>query len=131
MVATLHGDKRLLRKLNHLKGAAARRVMRGALNKASTPILKDARKKAPVDTKALRKSLGRKSKTYRNGNVVVLVGPRTGHRDEKTGRVPTRYAHLAERAKPYLRPAYDDNKAKAGKIIAAEVSAGIAKEAAK
>lgn len=131
MVATLDGDKKILRKLAHLKGAVARKIVRRAQSKAATPILKSAKRGVRVETKALKKSLGRKTTTYKNATVVTLIGPRTGHKDGETGRVPTRYAHLVERRYPYLRPAYDSNKASAEATMASEIKAGIEAEAKK
>lgn len=130
-LAVLEGEKKLRRKLQRLKGSTQRKIQRRAQSKASTPILRDAKKKCPTDTRALKKSLGRKTSTHKSGAVVTLIGPRRGHKDQATGRVPTRYAHLAERHTPYLRPAYDSNKDRAEQIIRDETWAGIKAEASK
>ena len=112
-------------------------MLRAAVRAASTPMLQRARMLCPVgDTGLLRKSLGRRFKTYRkNGVVAVYMGPRRGFKTIINGRAvnPTNYAHLVEygtsqhflgkkgsketgllhpgaRARPFLRPAFDQTK---------------------
>jgi HK97 gp10 family phage protein len=110
------GLQPVLRALAALPNAVANRVLRKALEKVSRPVLDDARAGAAKDTGALRRSMGRKAKTYRRtGTSVVVVGPRTKwQKVRKRGQegvkklagwargfsdspaVPTQYAHLVE-----------------------------------
>ena len=93
----------LLRKLAGLRSTESREIRRRALQAASTPLLQAARRLAPLETGLLRKSLGRRAKTYRSsGTSVIIIGPRSGFKEEvkrKKGYVysnPTYYAHLTE-----------------------------------
>ena len=135
--------KRLLAKVQRLPRAAQLKVIRPALNEASKIILQAVKARAPKDTGLLRKSLGRRMKTYRRSGVIVAyVGPRTGFKREVTlrsGRTvfrnPTRYAHLVERgtsrapAYPFMRPAFDESKAAVMSALKRKISEGIVREA--
>lgn len=100
---TITGLKPLLGKLAGLRSTQARAVRRRALMEASKPILQTAKSLAPVETGLLRRSLGRRVRSYRSGStIVVIIGPRSGFKQEvkrKKGFVlanPTKYAHLTE-----------------------------------
>lgn len=127
----------------------ASKVVKTAVRKGSKLILKSARALVPVETGALKKSLGIKRKIYRRSGVMVdIVGPRKGF--EKTGpdgktRNPVNYAHLVEfggvvrgvgrrgkgkllgarKAHSFLRKAYDENNFRALQAIEREAAAGI------
>ena len=58
---TIEGDKQLIKKLDRLKGAVRRRIVIGAVSKSLTPVLKAARRNAPVKTGLLKRSLGKRS----------------------------------------------------------------------
>ena len=80
-----------------LPGRVFSRVVRRASSRAMTPVLKRAKQRVPVRHKLLKKSLGRKVKAYsRDGVVAVIIGPRKGFKDQKTGANPANYAHLVE-----------------------------------
>jgi len=118
----LTGDKQLMRKLETLASTTQRAAVRPAANYAWTPVNKAAKRKAPVDTGALKKSIGKKAKTYSTTGVVwVGVGARVGEEYVKTDaggnkRKPWKYLHLVEwgtagqQPQPFLRPAFDENK---------------------
>lgn len=136
----LTGLRDALNSLKAVKRSAGSRILRKALSAASKPMLDTARQLVPRRTGLLRKSLGRRIKTYRStGIVVVMIGPRTGFKRQiKGGRAarradvrgkqayadPTHYAHLVERgtvrsrATPYLRPAFDQHKTAAEATVA-------------
>jgi HK97 gp10 family phage protein len=156
-----------LKRLEAVKTAVARRIVRNAVFKASKPILDTAkalvalRRNPPRNIEAkklLRKALGRKAKTFRNsGTTVVIIGPRTGRREQIGVRVknmthakrdgtitqkgdpieedPSKIAHLVERggyrlaAEPFMRPAYDQNKSAAAATMETEILAGVEKVA--
>jgi len=137
----LQGHKKLLRKLQRLPDAVQRRILRPAVNKALTPINRDAKRRAPKETGLLRRSIGKKVKVYkRTGVVWGAVGIRKGYKTQLpdgSWRNPEMYAALVERgtrttrAQPFLRPAMDANRERALSILADAVRAGLAKEAAR
>ena len=91
---------------------AARKAARAGVDDATKIVLAAVKGKVPTDTKALKKSLGRKVKTYKRGAVVYgVVGPRRDAAGKpakfRTERVrkgrkqaavvnPANYAHLVE-----------------------------------
>lgn len=97
------GLKPLLSKLAGLRSTEAKAVRRRALMEASKPVLQAAKSLVNLETGLLRRSLGRRVRTYRSGStIVVIIGPRSGFKQEvkrKRGFVlanPTKYAHLTE-----------------------------------
>lgn len=103
--AKIEGVEALQATLKNLTGACQRKVLRPALNAEGTRILQAARRNVPVKTKLLRKSLGKKIKTYKDGTVIVVVGPRRGFKQVNKGKAhnPSFYAHLVEfGAKPHF-----------------------------
>lgn len=119
------GFRQLDRNFDKLRGKPVRRVVRKALNAAGQIVLREARKRVPVETGLLRKSLGKKVWTSRNKKVLVaIIGPRRGMKivdDDGNARDPYNYAHLVELGtyskyrksggpKAYLRPALDANR---------------------
>jgi HK97 gp10 family phage protein len=99
----MSGGRELQRALAKFSPGRQRAIARRALASASTLTLRAAKQRAPVETGLLRKSLGKKTKTYPNkGTVVVAIGPRTGFRrlvrvkGKLVRRNPTKYAHLVE-----------------------------------
>ena len=138
------GARELRRHLRLLATAAANRVARRAVNMALTPVAKAAKRKAPVETGLLKKSIGKKVKVYRRSEMVWGgVGPRKGFKGtgpDGKPRNPLMYAHLVElgtkaarkhaptAAKPFLRPALDEQRATVMAILRQEIMAGIDKE---
>lgn len=113
----IEGLELCLKNLHQLGTTKAKAVNRRALVSASTIPLKTAKTLVPKDTGQLKKSLGKKQKTYRStGTTWVGIGARPGFKDPQTGRNPVRYAHLVElgtvraKAKPFLRPALMQSK---------------------
>ncbi len=126
------GDKELMAlfaALGKLDNRKRNTVVRRSLGIAARPIRKNARARVPVETGLLKKSIGIKTKTYRHsGASVALVGPRHGFKVKvgekratlrqalKSGSAtkdvfqdPTKYAHLVEKHKPFLKPAFDNS----------------------
>lgn len=138
---SLTGDRRLMRRLTHLKASTQRKVVRPAASKAWTPVNKEAKRRCPKETGALERSLGKKIKVYsRTGVVWVAIGPRTGEKYHKVGpdgkiRKPTKYAHLAEfggrrsSGAGFMRGAFDTKRHEAEQILHRETWANIQKEA--
>lgn len=115
------GLKQLRKELLEVPEKLRRKALRSAQTRASRIIITEARSRVPVRFGLLKKSLGRKSKTYRkSGTVVSVIGPRKGFKTQRVGGSkyddPVRYAHLVEygtrhsAAKPFLRPAWDHNR---------------------
>lgn len=118
----LLGDRELKRMLKELPGASFRKILRPAMNKASTPVLKAAKANAGAfaETKALKTALGKKTMTYPKNLVVAsIIGARRGQefiRYDRYGRkrVPSHYVHLAEAgAKPHQMKLIDSGKREA------------------
>jgi HK97 gp10 family phage protein len=113
--AQVAGLEPLMRKLQYLKTASANRVMRKSILAGTKIVLKAAKSKVHVSPREgggiLRKSLGRKVKTYRGRNVTVgIVGPRHGFESDVQmadgsveHRDPTKYSHLVEYGRDGVR----------------------------
>lgn len=104
-------DRELLKALASLDGKQFNRALSSATNKATTPVLKDARRNLKATgaerTGLLYRSLGKKNKHYKRSHTrVSIVGPRHGFKARVTwkGRYgmrtmyanPVNYAHLIE-----------------------------------
>ena len=135
--AVLKGDKRLLRKIEQLRAASQRKIMRPAIRRGLSPINKEAKRRAPVKSGALKKALGTKVTTTRRKEILGMVGVRKG--DQYDGD-PARYAHLVEYghggknpapAHPFLRPALDAKRGEAFQVIATTAKARLKTEARK
>jgi HK97 gp10 family phage protein len=115
---TFTGLDDVFKRLGHLNRTVRNRILRAAINEATKPLLDDAKQRAPRQSGLLRKSLGRKVKTYRaSGVVVAIIGPRSKPsfkrqvtvRDKRTGKTrseyrnPVKYAHLQEQGRKAVR----------------------------
>ncbi len=148
--AKIEGVEELVKQLRQeLPARMQTKILRKAIGDGCRVILKAAKQKVPVgETGLLKKSLGTKIKAYRTtGNVVGMVGPRTGSKKTKKGKVrtalgkkfdaagvaPHLYAHLVEKGtkhsapKPFLRPALDNNVAKIRAIFEQVIRDGLEK----
>lgn len=133
----IDGLKPLFDRLDGLAAKVRRKILRDAISEGSKIITKAAKAGAPVQTRLLRNSLGRKIKTYRNSGIVVaIIGPRVGFRKEvlrgkrRVLSNPTKYAHLVElgtkrmSARPFLRPAFARNSAAIMRAMAGIIEKG-------
>ena len=139
----IDGQKELENLLKELPKRVIKSKLRQAMNAAGNPILRAARSLVQRDTGLLKKSLKKKVKTYSNGNVAVIIGAdRSVAQTDSKGRkhVPANYAHLVEgghgglrqaRAYPFMRPAYENNKAQAVQIASQKLKEGVESAAAK
>ena len=138
----IQNEKKLQKALRDLgKASRQRTVLKKALNKASTPVNKEAKRQAPTRHKQLRKSIGKVSRTYKPSSVIVVIGPRVGYAfidDKGYKHNPVKYAHLVEYghggphpapAHPFLRPAYDNKINEVNRIFNEEAWKNIRKEA--
>jgi HK97 gp10 family phage protein len=122
--SSVTGVEEAIRALQDVDKKLRKKLLRKAVNEASKIVLRAAKGYAPVKTRLLRRSLGRKVKVYSGtGAVVAWVGPRMGFRETVGTRTrgkrkgdpvfanPVKYAHLVERgtkrsrAIPFLGPA--------------------------
>lgn len=76
-----------------------KKVLRSAIAAGASPVSKAAKGFAPVETGALKRSIGIKTKTYSSGTVISLVGVRRGvkfNAIDRHGRerIPMFYQHL-------------------------------------
>lgn len=142
---TLIGDKALERKLKALPERVQRRVMRGAINAAATPVVKSAKSKAKKQSGLLKRSLGKKVFTNKKRqSVTAIVGPRKQVKGEYKGQVrkPSRYAHLVEKGyideqgnhvppQPFLNPAMRETEGQALNVMQTKLAEGVVREATK
>ena len=139
--AVLDGERELGRLLRELP-KAARKGLRGAMNAAATPISKAAKKNAPRESGLLKRSIGKRVKTYSSGTVAAVIGARREVSGEYKGkkRVPANYAHLVEQghggprpaqAHEFLKPAFDANVEKAIDIASDKLRDVVEREARK
>lgn len=107
------------------------RVVKSSLNFAATPISSAAKKNCPKRSGNLKKSIGKKRiDDYSNGIFQVRIGARTGPKFKGASR----YAHLVEfgtvhsAARPFLRPAFEQNKNEAVDRYKKKVAEGVNKQ---
>lgn len=172
---------RLTAALAAVEPKAARRATRAGINEITKLVLADARARVPRRSGQLKKSLGRRVRGYRRGEVVSgIVGPRRGFRVVIGGVAvnPVKYAHLVEfgrgvsragqrsvirsgrrvtektqskvlssfytavapdtakvfgpvvgpaAARPFMRPAWDENRGLAARVLARHLSLALQK----
>ncbi len=78
---TVSGDKETMAALAELRNSVQKRLVEGAGRAALKPVVADVRARCPVNTGALKKSIGTKkaSKAYvQDGEIVLSVGARHG-----------------------------------------------------
>lgn len=76
------GEQELIRKLDRLDDSVTRKIVRAGVNRAATPILKEARKRAPIGpptrkhiaTGGLAKNLTKRVVKYESGAIVATIG---------------------------------------------------------
>ena len=130
----LTGDKKLSRKLERLPNRIMRKVVRQAVSAGLTPLNKEAKRQAPKDSGTLKKSIGKKIKTYKNDGVVWGgVGARSGFRVVIDGkpRDPRRYIHLVEALTGFMRRSFDLTRRQVLSIFGKKLGSGIEREAKK
>ncbi len=96
----LTGQKELLHKLMDLPNKVFRKCLTSASRKAMKPVIAQARATVAVESGALKRSIGLRTKVYkRQGAVVTVVGARGGFGMAFHGRNrnPAMYSHLVEK----------------------------------
>lgn len=142
--ANLAGIQDVMRELRAVEVKVQKRILKKALRAAGTPMLKTAKALCPVSTEPLnpwkgllKKSLGIKFAKDKSGgaDIALLIVPRYGFRRQAGVRTrgkkkgqpffqdPSNIAHLVEygtkhsKAKPFMRPAFDQNKSKSMELF--------------
>lgn len=157
---TLAGDKRLIRKLNKLRIASARNVVRGAMRPAAKPMNVKAKANAKkiMRTGDLWKSIGIRVETLSRikGDIVCRIGPRKGfkahryahlvHEGTQPHNIATKSAaslqingeqvglavnHPGARGNPFLREAFESKGDESKKLFIKKALERFKKEAAK
>ena len=128
----IEGEARLLKKLAALGSkTAAKRVLRRAASAAATPLKEAVKSRAPTETEALKKAIGKEVRS-KGFNVDARVGARADY--EHAGRRPAKYDHLVEfgtedaPAQPFLRPGYDATEDQMRRVYREKVAEGLAAE---
>lgn len=92
-----HDVKRVTHMFGELPKRVRSSIARKAVRAGAAPIVKVLRRNVPIDKRVMRRNITQKVKSYRGGaSTVAIVGARN-KKDEKTGRNPAKYLHLAER----------------------------------
>lgn len=132
--------------MNELIGKVERQGKREAIVKAARPIVREAKRRAPVRSGLLKKSIKAKARTYKkNGLIMVLIGSdrRTKGTYRRPGSeieelvTPSNYAsrvefgHSRAPAHPFLRPAFDAKKGESLAIYKREIGRSIKKVGAR
>lgn len=140
---TITGIKELDEALSKLADKEIKNAGRAAVRAGGSVIIKAARKKLPGNYKTLKKSIGQRLPRPKKRNLLIsVIGPRTGKKEKNDGF----YAHIVEygtlasrekalsaktkrkrkypdglpqglKARPFMRPAYDENKGKVSKAV--------------
>lgn len=134
----------------HMKNATRNRIVRKSATAGTQPQLVAARRSNAFRNRLglLRKSFGKKVRTYKSGITVGVVGPRRGFRS--TGRLirwnqteiidPVRYAHLVEHGhggprpaspKRFMKQAFNHSRGQATDRFSSKFSVEVMAEAAK
>jgi HK97 gp10 family phage protein len=97
----------LARKLNEFDRKASRKAIKKGVNEATKLVTADAKANVPRKTGLLKKSIGRRVRSYRGGTVISgIVGPRSGFATVlASGKKvnPAKYAHLVEFGRKAVR----------------------------
>lgn len=123
----IRGGEELAAALESLGPAMEKKILRSAMREAAKPILDDAKRRAPVLTGQLRKSLKiRAIKRNRKGQVGVVISTAKGFfkGDEFYGAFHE-FGTKRMPARPFIRPAFEANKALSITIVGEAVKLGL------
>ena len=139
ITSQISGLKDIQKRLKNLDDKVERKIARAAVGKSGTPILKEARLRAPVDSGALKKSLTKRARhRARDHFFSVVITVRGGvFRDEKQGNEVIRYYRFLELgakhrpAQPFLNPALKSAQSTSVNTLKKELGSKIEQEARK
>lgn len=127
MTVQLEGGKLLESALKKLPGRVAKKVVKGATLKGAAVVRKDAKRRVPVDSGKLKKAISAKKTAESPVSVTYSVGPTTkgfyGQFIE--------FGTEKKPARPFLRPAFDENQNEIVAKIEEGLKKGIDREAKK
>ncbi len=121
------GGEALDKALSQLPRTVERRIVQKGLKAAAKVIVKDAKTRVAVDEGLLKKEIRTKAGPKSRGSVVILIFT----------SIKAWYAHMIEfgtskmSAKPFLRPAMDENHSEILKAMGDKIGEEIIKEASK
>lgn len=119
------GDKKLDRMLREFEPKLAKKIIRRTLRKAAKPVLETARQHAPVLTGALKRSLKvramKRSRRNKNKYGVRVITGDDFFKGEQFYGAFIEFGTSRIEAKPYLRPAYDNNKTSVRDVFRREI----------
>lgn len=136
----LSGGPELQAALRELDEKVAKRIARAALKAGAMPMLHAARSKAPIDTGLTVESL-KIATGNRKGKLSARVQTKSGDYKGKTFYASfVEYGHYQGsrklgnarkwiEARPFMRPAFDENKERSVGIVTDALRAGLLKEA--
>lgn len=95
----IEGGAAVERMFKILPSRLQKKVLRSAIAAGASPVSKAAKGFAPVETGALKRSIGIKTKTYSSGTVIAVIGVRRGVKFQSVDRhgrkrIPMFYQHL-------------------------------------
>lgn len=124
----ISGGDALAAALAEVGKAMEKKILARAMRDAAKPILADAKRRAPVLTGQLRKSLKIRSisRNRKKGQVGVVISTAKGFfkGDEFYGAFHE-FGTKKMPARPFIRPAFEANKARAVKIVGEAIKLGL------
>jgi len=123
----IRGGEKLAAALEALGPAMEKKILRSAMREAAKPILDDAKRRAPVLTGQLRKSLKIRSiKRNRQGQVGVVISTEKGFfKGETFYGAFHEFGTKKMPARPFIRPAFESNKAQSVRIVGEAIKIGL------
>lgn len=123
----IRGGEELAAALESLGPAMEKKILRSAMREAAKPMLADAKRRAPVLTGAMRKSLKIKAMKRRsNGQVGVVIATEKGFfKGETFYGAFHEFGTKKMPARPFIRPAFEANKAQAIRIVGEAIKIGL------
>lgn len=149
---TIEGLREVEEFYRQLPRQFANRAMRSALSRATTVVVREVRKRVPVDKGITKRSIARKIVTWkRKQGFTAIIGVDTGKLRSKPGNLvkldpktanwkwlrPLNIADLLEKGTkfaaphPFLRPAYDATRAEVETVMGNALAEGVLREVKK
>ncbi len=127
MAVQITGDKQLEKVFDQFEVNLRKKIARKAIRKAAKPVRDTAIARAPVDTGLLKKSIKvRAMKRSRKNKHTVAVRVVTGEgffKGEAFYGGFLEYGTTRMRARPFMRPAHDENKNTVRQVFQTEIAA--------
>lgn len=135
----LNGLDGLVKELSKLGQKTKNQMLRPAVRAGASILNKEMKKQAPKLRGLLKRSIGIKMKTYKNGTVAAILGARRGYKvkigTNQKGQAlyadPARYLHLVELGtshsspNPFMRRSIDATKKAVELTMAQKIREGL------